>query len=273
MPHYLLYTLLGFIGINGLALFSLISYYAFVHRAVHKKMASAQQLISSQQFSQRYQRLLRILLSNKARRVESLWRKLTPEEQGKLRLSEIPNRLRRLTKRGPKWLKMRAIHLLGLLQDQQSIGLLRQLSSENDMDLALASVAALGRYNDEANARFLMGLISNRYRINSSRVASVLEGMQLDLTTLLLETLGSPDHKCRFWAATLLARFASEQTRTALVKLIDHDDPNTRAAALDSLSKIGDQTCKAGIIHALADPLCKYSIARLPIACLVSKKL
>lgn len=264
--NLVLYVALLFLLINLLALVGLWLHFLWTHRQLKQRSQLVEELIVVHQFPQRYQRLLRILMSTKSFRVESLWRRIPEDEIDRIRKTEIPNKLRRLVKRGPKWQKIRAMQLLGLLQDAQSIGLLRQMTAERDQDLALAAAGALGRFNDDSSARFILGLLSSRRHLSGSRIASIIEGMQIDLSSLFIEALASPDHKVRFWSATLAGRYPKDPVRAALVHSIQHPDANTRAAILDSLGKIGDHTCKAAITQALNDDVW-YVRAHAALAC------
>ncbi len=250
----------------GTTLVLLLGSHFNTRRLKARKRQLGEQLIRIHKFPQRYQRLLRVLLSAKTYRVEALFERLAKQEIQQINRTNIPKKLRRLAEKGRKWQRVRAMLLLGLLQDSQAVSLLRQQALHNDRDLAYAAVAALGRYADESNARFLISLLSSRYTINGSRVASVLEGMRLNLAEHLLTTLELKDNKARFWAATLLGRYDQQRVRKALVQHLDDDDANVRAAAVDSLGRVGDASCATELIRALNDDVW-YVRAHAALAC------
>src|SRR5688572_32082140 len=72
-------------------------------------------------FPQSYPRLLTILLRSKAFRLQSIWKRFTAIDRERLLRTNIPNRLRHMCERGPKWRRVRALQLLGLLRDPQAV--------------------------------------------------------------------------------------------------------------------------------------------------------
>ena len=264
--HYLPYVAAIFAVLNACLLAALIVHHFWIRLRVKKPSELTKQLLRVQKFPKQYHQLLRILLSARSFRAESLWQRLNRDEIMHIRRTRIPEKLRRLASRGTKWHRVRAILLLGLLKDKQAIGLLRKLAVDKDIDIAFAAVSALGRYEDESNGRLLIGFLSSRYQIGGSRVASVLEGMPMDLSELLLATLHVGDASSQFWATTLLAKYPTAAVREALSKQLYSADANIRAAALDSLSKVGLPDMAETIMQRLDDPIW-YVRAHAALAC------
>ena len=199
-PEQYFWQLLAiFVAVNSILVLMVVLRYWWFRRPSIRPSTLTKRLLKIQQFPKKHRQLLRILLSTRTVRVESLWHSLSEDEIESIRKTAIPVKLRNIAQRGRKWHRVRAILLLGLLQDKQAIGLLRKAALDKDEDIAFAATSAIGRFSDESNARFLISLLTERYQLNGSRIASVIEGIHFDISSLLLEALRVGDKRSRFW--------------------------------------------------------------------------
>lgn len=152
-----------------------------------------------------------------------------------------------------KWRRIAALRILARAQAPAAVPLLERALYDDDRDVVEAAVGTLGSVREKrAGAALVEGL---RRRAHSlSRIAAQLDDFPLDLPELIRPLAREADAKVRFWAATLLARYASvPAVADTLVSLTLDPDADVRAAAVESVAKVGGPRAVAAAERLLAD--------------------
>ncbi|HEY2382402.1 MAG TPA: HEAT repeat domain-containing protein [Terriglobia bacterium] len=156
---------------------------------------------------------------------------------------------------GGKWLRIEALRILALAEHPASEQLLEKAVFANDDDLVGAAVSLLGHRNDLRSARLLVTAL----RLGSysrSRTATQIDRLSIPIPHLLTGLLADRHPKVRFWAATLLQRYAGSAKINRLLALASDDsDPEVRKAAIETLGKAGGPQAAESALRRLDDPV------------------
>lgn len=154
-----------------------------------------------------------------------------------------------------RWRRVGALRILARAEEPSALPLLERAVGDPDRQLVGAAVAVLGTLPDRRAAGALVDAL-RELRFPPSRVATFLDRFPLAVPELIRPLLRDPDPQARFWGATLAARYPESQALHAeLVRLARDDDPNVRAAAVETLGSIGDGESAAAANDLLADPV------------------
>ena len=152
--------------------------------------------------------------------------------------------------RGRTSKRIAALARLVHLRHPQAFELLRLAVLSGHPDLAEAAVRLLGRMGDRSAAKVLIEILGTD-ACPASRVASVLDRFPLPIAEDLCAFTRSAAPEVRFWAATLLVRYAGKpQVEESLARLVGDDDPTVRKAAVEALG-----TMRSARVHAVATAL------------------
>ena len=137
-----------------------------------------------------------------------------------------------------KWRRIAALRILARAHVPAAVPLLERALCDGDRDVVEAAVGALGSVPERRAGAALVDAL--RRRVHSlSRIAAQLDDFPLDLAGLIRPLATAADPKVRFWAATLLARYASvPAVADDLVSLTLDADADVRAAAVESVGKV-----------------------------------
>lgn len=171
---------------------------------------------------------------------------------------------------GPRRLVEDAVHHGGERQKRRRIAALRILSygryphvvdllerslADEDADVVGTSVSLLGMRSDARSAQLLVSALGHS-SYPPSRVATYLDQFPVPVLTYLRPLLHDPKPVVRFWAATLLGRYAGTRgLDTDLAALVNDPEPSVRKAAVESAGKIGGPAAAAMALELLGDPV------------------
>lgn len=154
-----------------------------------------------------------------------------------------------------KWKKIGALRVLVRAGAPEAEALLEQALRDHDRDVAGSAVVLLGNTRSESAAALLATALREDL-FASSRIATQLDGLPLDLSELLLSLVDDPDPRVRFWGATLLARHVDrDDVVAALAAAAADDDPRVRAAAVESLGRVKSPAAVDAAVNLLDDPV------------------
>jgi len=167
-----------------------------------------------------------------------------------------PEHISRLTKLAKgsrnKWLRIEAILSLGHSQLGSVIDTIRAPLLGKDKDTAYFSMIALGQIKTVASARALL----ERLRKDPSSgygVASILESYPKDIAGDVIKLMGDKDPMVRFWAVTILSKFASVEHIRKIEKFAADPSAELRAAVCDCLGNTGNVEAKPALLKCLKD--------------------
>jgi HEAT repeat protein len=167
-----------------------------------------------------------------------------------------PEHISRLTKfvKGSrnKWPRIEAILSLGHSQLESVIDTIKGPLLGKDKDTAYFSMIALGQIKTVASARALL----ERLRKDPSSgygVASILESYPKDIVDDVIKLTGDRDPMVRFWAVTILSKFASVEHIGKIEKFAADPSAELRAAACDCLGNTGNVEAKPTLLKCLKD--------------------
>jgi HEAT repeat protein len=154
-----------------------------------------------------------------------------------------------------KWARIAALRILALGGERGIMDLLETAINDSDSDVAGAAVVLLGRMNDERAAYLLVeGLQRGTY--TQSRIATQLDRFPRPIAHFLRPLLQDSNPAVRFWAATLLVRYAGGiEINKALASLVDDVNPGVRKAAVETLGKAGGPYAAQAAVHLIDDPV------------------
>ena len=130
--------------------------------------------------------------------------------------------------------------------------LLRRALDDPDPERAAAAARSLGDVGDEWAIDHLLDALRAGH-VQRSRVAAQLERLAPLPGAQLLPLLHDADPAVRFWGATLLAPYP-ELGQAGLVEATCDDDPNVRAAAVETLGGRGGNGAAEAALALLEDP-------------------
>ena len=121
-------------------------------------------------------------------------------------------------RRGRKWRRVSALMALGHIQGLEVHPLLHAALRDDDPDVATAAAQVLFRLGDRAAAVILVSALHGA-SVPASRIATYLDQFPIPIRDLLIPLLRDPQPRTRYWAASLLERYA-EYVRSAPIRTI-----------------------------------------------------
>ena len=236
----------------GLTIYVLLA--RIVHSAVTLVARRVQEAVLAPENERRRGRLLRSALERMAADAE------TPPEVA-TRISDYLVRrygasiIARARSGRRRWKRVQALRILARAGADAAVPLLEEALQSDDEALVASAVAALGGLGDRSASEVLVrGLRGNRFA--RSRLAAHLNETSAPIDDLLLPLLAEEEPQLRFWAATLLSRYAgSPSVASELVRAVGDVDPSVRAAAVESLAAGSSPAAPAAAALLLGDPV------------------
>lgn len=151
-----------------------------------------------------------------------------------------------------KWRRIEAMLSLGYMQAESAIGVFKRSLLSNDKDIAYYSMMALGQIKTVKSAAALLNLLE-KHPSNGYKIASILEGFPGTIADDVFKLTYSRNVLVRFWAATILSKFASEKHINRIEKLTHDTSAEVRAAACDCLGCIGNHAARQALLKCLKD--------------------
>lgn len=157
-------------------------------------------------------------------------------------------------RRSGKWMRIEALRILVLGNHLSARPLLERAVDARDRDVTGAAVALLAYKDDKWSARQLVRALKDG-AYPRSRTAAQVERLTVSTKSLLLPLLRDKEPPVRFWAATLLERYAgSHDVNRVLSRAAKDSDPNVRKAAVETLGRSGGPYAAETALARLADP-------------------
>lgn len=154
-----------------------------------------------------------------------------------------------------KWKRVAALRILAQAQAPNALDCLAHALRETDPDVVGGAVAILGEMPDEGAARLLVDALREE-TFPRSRVASQLDDFPIDTAHLVLPLLSDHEPMVRYWAAKLLARYPDlPGLDVELVALVGDPEPMVRAAAVETLRRVGGDAAASAALLLLDDPV------------------
>jgi HEAT repeat protein len=154
-----------------------------------------------------------------------------------------------------KWRRIAALRVLFHGRHAGILRLLERALGDVDPDVVGAAVDLLGSMGDRQAAFLLVGGLRAQV-YPPSRIATLLDGFPFPIAELLLPLLDDASPVVRFWAATLLVRYAgTDGLEDRLVFLARDPDPLVRKATVETLGRIGGAKAAATALELLEDPV------------------
>ena len=185
--------------------------------------------------------------------VSGPWGELAAEEVAQLELTlrlgvvrmleeeGVVARYLRDAKRGTKWVRARALRILGDLKVPASVPALLQALEDRDADVRNVAARSLGRMKLQAAEEALISLLGKHDQSVSSRIAAICIEMGPRTAPLLIRTLREGSPKARFWAARILGEIRDTRATRSLGDSLLDSDPEVRSAATWALGRIGER--------------------------------
>jgi HEAT repeat protein len=152
-----------------------------------------------------------------------------------------------------KWRRMAALRILAHRGDPEIITLLARAVADPDTDLAAVALTLLADSPEPAAVDVMIDALRAR-RHAPSRVAMHLEHSRQLIADRLVPLLSDADPMMRLWGATLLGRYTEvHELEDALAPLTEDPNANVRAAAIESLGKIGNRVAASAALKLLRD--------------------
>ena len=153
---------------------------------------------------------------------------------------------------GNKWRKIEAILCLGYTQVKPAIDVLKKTILSKDRDASYFSIISLGQIKTVQAAAVLLNFLK-KDPSNSCKIVSVLETFPKDIADDVFKLTDYHDPLVKYWALTLLSKFASHDHIRKLEKLTEDIVPEIRAAACDCLGNTGSAEAKSALVRRLKD--------------------
>ncbi|HET9950585.1 MAG TPA: HEAT repeat domain-containing protein [Candidatus Eisenbacteria bacterium] len=197
--------------------------------------------------------------------VSGPWAELASEEVAQLDLTlrldvvrmledqGVVARYLRDAKRGTKWIRARALRILGDLKVPASVPALLHALEDRDADVRNVAARSLGRMKLQAAEEALISLLGKHDQAVSSRIAAICIEMGPRTAPLLIRTLREGSPKARFWAARVLGEIRDTRAIRSLGDALLDADPEVRSAATWALGRIGERATASLIEPILRD--------------------
>ena len=151
--------------------------------------------------------------------------------------------------------RVAALRILSYGRYPAAVDLLERALADQDADVVGTAVALLGLRNDTRAAQLLISALGLA-TYPPSRVATYLDQFPVPVLAHLRPLLGDSRPAVRFWAATLLGRYAgTEHLDSELAQLANDPEPAVRKAAVESAGKVGGPKAAQMAIDLLSDPV------------------
>jgi len=185
--------------------------------------------------------------------VSGPWGELASEEVAQLELAlrldvvrmleaeGVVARYLRDSKRGTKWIRARALRILGDLKVPASVPALLQALEDRDADVRNVAARSLGRMKLQSAEEALISLLGKHDQAVSSRIAAICIEMGPRTAPLLIRTLREGSPKARFWSARILGEIRDTRSVRSLGDALLDADPEVRSAATWALGQIGER--------------------------------
>jgi hypothetical protein len=167
-----------------------------------------------------------------------------------------PGQIKKIEKRAAhsisKWRRIEAMLSLGYMQAESAIGVFKRALLCSDKDIAYYSMVALGQMKTVKSAVMLLNFLE-KHPAGGYKIASILEGFPKEIADDVIKLTYSRNALVRFWAATILSKFASERHINKIEKLTHDASAEVRAAACDCLGYVDNHTAKQALLKCLKD--------------------
>jgi HEAT repeat protein len=130
-------------------------------------------------------------------------------------------------------------------------GLVRSVLDDPDPRISTAAIRTLGELGDEWAIEMLVAAMC-RGTCSRSRLASALEALAPAAGERLVPLLRDTQPAVRFWAATLLQSYP-DLGESALIELTWDQDPNVRAAVVETLGTRSGAAIEKAVVARLDD--------------------
>ena len=151
--------------------------------------------------------------------------------------------------------RVTALRILTYGRYNGAVDLLQTALQDPDAEVVHAAVSLLGSRRDRRSAELLTTALSlSTYP--PSRVATYLDQFPMSVLDQLRPLLQDVRPSVRFWAATLLGRYAgTPYLDSELAVLAADPDPTVRKAAVESIGKVGGPVAVQMALGLLHDPV------------------
>ena len=152
------------------------------------------------------------------------------------------------------WRRTASIKVLFHIGHPQVVEILARAIDCPSPEVASVGLTLLGMSNDPKAAAILIDALRGR-KHPPSRIAVHLEHSPLRPAAAYRPLLRDVDPIVRFWGATLLAQYPDQLwVEQELASLVHDSDPRVRKAAIQSLSRVGDEVAASAALALLEDP-------------------
>ena len=151
-----------------------------------------------------------------------------------------------------RWQRVGALELMSALDLPESQEALIEALNDRDADVRYAAVLQLARKSDQEAAEVVADLFGTD-KINSKRLAGVLEGSKVPVFDVLRSRLDDEKPEARFWAVTVLGFSNDVGLLPALARHTDDEDPSVRSATLQSIARIGTAAARPLLADSFKD--------------------
>ncbi len=154
-----------------------------------------------------------------------------------------------------KWRRIAALFALGHIRADRIHELLSTAIYDSDVDVASAAASVLQELGDWRSAEILASALGNS-TLPSSRIATNLDQFPMPVHELIRPLLKNVKRETRFWAASLLARYAQiDGIAFEVSALIDDEHAPVRKAVVDTLAESSEDIAVTAARSKLDDPI------------------
>lgn len=154
-----------------------------------------------------------------------------------------------------RWRRVDALRILARADHSQALALLNRAALDPDDDIAGAAVRILGTLRERAAADALLEAMRRRTH-SASQIATRLVQFTNEIPEEVRALLRERDPHLRFWGANLVARDEDLPALERELAALTHDEePSVRAAAIETLARVGGGLATRAATGLLADPV------------------
>lgn len=159
-------------------------------------------------------------------------------------------------RRAPKdnWRRIAAMRVLAAGAPAAPLVPLLQRALDDDPEIVGASLAVLGRLDDQAAGLALVAALKD-HKYAPSRIATYLDQSPASIAEALLPLLHHPDAQVRYWGATLVSRHRAPGVERDIAQLVKDPSPLVRKAAVATLAEIDGPGTIDAVQPLLSDPI------------------